>query len=226
MLKISIPTPCHEDWNAMIPNAQGKHCNACAKTVVDFTSMTDDEVKHFLLNRKSEKLCGRFRNEQLHRITINLPHNIFYIPMPLWKKYLAAILIVFSTTLFSCDTHLKGEPIIKEESAVLGGAMAIINTKDTLPTDTSNFIVLPHPLPPPPPTTGVMYIVPTEIQGNIAIKPIEPLVEQGIIAIVDTPKIEEKYNKVGEVLFIEKDSASIKNNKSKDSANCNKKIFL
>jgi hypothetical protein len=55
MLKINIPTPCHEDWNAMIPNAQGRHCNACVKTVVDFTSMTDDEVKYFFLIKKKKK---------------------------------------------------------------------------------------------------------------------------------------------------------------------------
>jgi hypothetical protein len=109
MLKISIPTPCHEDWGAMTPNEQGRHCTSCAKTVIDFTSMSDEEVKYFFINKKEEKVCGRFKNEQLHRIVIELPHNIFYLPMPGWKKFLVASLVTFSTTLFSCNTSIKGE---------------------------------------------------------------------------------------------------------------------
>jgi hypothetical protein len=217
MLKISIPTPCHEDWNAMIPNAQGKHCNACAKTVVDFTGMTDDEVKHFLLNRKDEKLCGRFRNEQLHRITIDLPHNIFYLQMPLWKKYLAAILIVFSTTLFSCDTHLTGETITKQDNQVLGGAIATKNLNDTLKIDTTNFV---EPINTVEITTVGNIQPPIEIQGDIAIEPMPLQIDMGVIEIADTLKIEEKYNKVGEVNFI--DSVATK---AKDTLNCDTKIF-
>ncbi len=95
---------------AMTPNEQGRHCTSCAKTVIDFTAMNDDEVKYFFLNKKEEKVCGRFKNVQLHRIIVELPHNIFYLQMPGWKKFLVASLLVFSTTLFSCETTVKGEP--------------------------------------------------------------------------------------------------------------------
>ncbi|MEI9959405.1 MAG: hypothetical protein WDM90_24505 [Ferruginibacter sp.] len=111
MLKISIPTPCYQDWDAMIPNTQGRLCNSCAKTVVDFTNMSDEEVKYFFINKKEECVCGRFRNTQLQRITIELPQNIFHIQMPFWKQFLVASLLVFSSTLFSCDTTTKGDVI-------------------------------------------------------------------------------------------------------------------
>lgn len=104
MLKISIPTPCHEDWNTMIPAETGRHCRSCAKTVVDFTSMSDEEVKNYFLNNKEGNTCGRFRQSQLNRAVIELPQNIFSIKMPLWKKFLAACLIAFGTSLFSCET--------------------------------------------------------------------------------------------------------------------------
>jgi hypothetical protein len=112
MLKITIPKPCHEDWDKMTPNEHGRHCAACAKTVTDFTLMSDEEVKHFFFNKKEEKTCGRFRSEQLNRIVITLPQNIFYIRIAKWKKFLAACLLAFSTTLFSCETKItQGEPL-------------------------------------------------------------------------------------------------------------------
>ena len=103
MLKISIPTPCHEDWNQMTPNQQGRHCDSCMKTVVDFTSMSDEQVQHFLINNQQEHSCGRFTSRQLQTIQVELPPDIFIIQMPLWKQFLAACLIVFATTLFSCE---------------------------------------------------------------------------------------------------------------------------
>jgi hypothetical protein len=35
---ISIPTPCHENWDGMTANKTGKHCGVCKKDVIDFTS--------------------------------------------------------------------------------------------------------------------------------------------------------------------------------------------
>ena len=116
MLKISIPEPCHEDWDKMSSVETGRHCKSCAKTVVDFTRMSDEAVQHYFLNKKEEKVCGRFKQMQLEHIVIELPQNILIIKMPLWKKFLAACLIVFSTTLFSCETKVKGEPNILVEN--------------------------------------------------------------------------------------------------------------
>ena len=64
-LTLTIPAPCHESWAAMTPAAQGRHCTACAKTVVDFSCMTDVEVLAML--RRPAGTCGRFRADQLHR---------------------------------------------------------------------------------------------------------------------------------------------------------------
>jgi hypothetical protein len=114
MYKISIPKPCHEDWNAMTPNEQGRHCNACAKTVVDFTAMSDEDVKYFFLH-KNEKVCGRFMPAQLHNLVIDLPEHVFFMEMPLWKKFLLASLVIFGATLFSCNTSMNGQPIQPEE---------------------------------------------------------------------------------------------------------------
>lgn len=112
MLQLSIPKPCHEDWNGMQPADQGRHCNACAKTVIDFTSMSDDEVKNFLLSKADERVCGRFNSDQLHRINISLPEDIFEYRLPWWKHFLAASLVAFSMLMFSCTTTVNGEPLL------------------------------------------------------------------------------------------------------------------
>lgn len=123
MLKISIPTPCHEDWDKMYPNEQGRHCNSCMKTVVDFTNMTDEEVKHFLIGKHDQHLCGRFTGRQLQRIQVEIPANIFQLKMPWWKQFLVACLITFSTTLFSCE--IKHSDPIKLKAASQGEVLSI-----------------------------------------------------------------------------------------------------
>jgi hypothetical protein len=63
---LHIPKPCHEDWNKMSPTQQGRHCESCCKTVVDFEMMTDQQVLNFFAHAKGET-CGRFGSDQLNR---------------------------------------------------------------------------------------------------------------------------------------------------------------
>jgi hypothetical protein len=65
-LHIAIPEPCHENWQAMTPNEQGRHCLSCQKTVVDFTFMSDQEILHHI-STASSHICGRFNNDQLNK---------------------------------------------------------------------------------------------------------------------------------------------------------------
>ncbi len=65
-LKVSIPTPCHEDWKKMLPNGNGRYCLSCEKTVVDFTNKKSDEIKFFLDNAMGE-VCGRFKKTDVYQ---------------------------------------------------------------------------------------------------------------------------------------------------------------
>jgi len=64
-MRISIENPCHEDWQGMTPEAQGRFCSACEKTVIDFSQMSDAEILQYFSQPRTEKVCGRFRSEQL-----------------------------------------------------------------------------------------------------------------------------------------------------------------
>jgi hypothetical protein len=223
MLKIFIPKPCQEDWAAMTPNEQGRHCTSCAKTVVDFTSMNDEDVKNFFINKREEKVCGRFKNEQLHRIVIELPRNIFYIPMPGWKKFLVASLLVFSATLFSCDTNITGKA--KVETEIPGGSItniepvkkqfdSLIQTK----TCTSSLGV-----------TQIEVILPItvgEIQPPYAV---EQTIKGDTIfqdnTTMGTPAIIKAPEKMGDIEIPNPDSLKTKNPPKADSMNCDTQVY-
>ena len=92
-LRIDIPQPCHENWQAMTPAEQGRHCAACDKVVMDFTAMSEAEIKAFFA-QKPKKTCGRFRPDQLR--TYTLPTQGFRIG---WRPALAAIGLGLSAVL-------------------------------------------------------------------------------------------------------------------------------
>ncbi len=84
-LQVSIPAPCHEDWNRMTPVGRNqRHCGSCAKNVTDFSWMTDREIHQFLAVAGNH-LCGRFRADQLER-----PIRALVKPVTGWRSLAAA----------------------------------------------------------------------------------------------------------------------------------------
>jgi hypothetical protein len=100
--KITIPEPCRENWDEMTPKDSGRFCMNCSKTVVDFTTMLTEEVQHFFVQNQNNRICGRFKDEQLDTITIQIPSQILYTQINYHKIFLLALFIAMGTTLFSC----------------------------------------------------------------------------------------------------------------------------
>lgn len=108
-MKINIPEPCNENWGSMTPNELGRFCISCQKTVVDFTNWSTPDIQNYFAKHYGQKVCGRFKNEQLSRINIQIPTQLFS-NIPPSRKFALALLIVFGTTLFSC-TNNNGQKV-------------------------------------------------------------------------------------------------------------------
>ena len=65
-MRLSVPKPCHEDWNKMTLNEQGAFCKVCAKTAVDFSKMTDEEVLNYFKSKGEKKLAAALRHRSWH----------------------------------------------------------------------------------------------------------------------------------------------------------------
>jgi hypothetical protein len=110
-MKIAINNLCHENWDAMTPNEKGAFCSACQKTVVDFSKKTTEEIKSFFNTvPQTEKVCGRFKEEQLTELSF----DDFFEKFKSWilpRRIAAILFFVFGMSLFSCQTT-KPEPLM------------------------------------------------------------------------------------------------------------------
>lgn len=107
--RISIPKPCHENWDQMLPEEQGRHCLSCCKTVIDFSNWDDESILAYLKQKSSERVCGRFNTEQLELAPApqqELAHQVMRSGMPLLRKVAAIIVLFFGLAGFQ-DAHAQ-----------------------------------------------------------------------------------------------------------------------
>lgn len=166
--KISIPKPCHEDWNTMTPTDKGKFCDSCAKNVIDFTNMSDAEIKNYLITKKEERVCGHFRKQQLDTITIEIPRQVLFSQTQFRKIFLLALLFTMGTTLLSCADEAGNKQKIEN----------VVIARDTITPESNNGAPKTKtedtkPLPPPrvTHTTGIVAMEPAPeeyLTGEVA----------------------------------------------------------
>ncbi|UMQ42972.1 TonB-dependent receptor plug domain-containing protein [Chryseobacterium sp. Y16C] len=65
-MKITIPKPCHENWETMTREEKGRFCSVCSKKVRDFTVASDEEIID-VFSSSTEEICGHFYESQLNR---------------------------------------------------------------------------------------------------------------------------------------------------------------
>jgi len=102
---VAINEPCHESWEKMNPEDQGRHCDQCCKIVVDFTKMSNKAIAKYLEQRTEQKVCGRFKVEQVSSLPKSRIRFSFSI-----QRFAAAVFIAFGSFLFaSCSSSKPHE---------------------------------------------------------------------------------------------------------------------
>lgn len=115
---VRIPEPCHEDWNKMTVDEKGRFCNVCSKSVVDFTGKTDTEIHSILIEKSTEKVCGRFNKNQVER-PIDTQYYPIHTSSGFRKAFLSAVFLVFGAFLFSCKDD-SGKVVGESDIQVMG----------------------------------------------------------------------------------------------------------
>lgn len=128
---LHIQEPCHENWEAMSPDQQGRFCQSCAKRVIDFSQMSDHQILD-ILSKASGNTCGRFTSGQLERPMGEEKKTIPFFLKP-YKIALASMvpLFILSSEAPAQDIQLKGKVSTRQEIPalpVLLGDVNIVNS--------------------------------------------------------------------------------------------------
>lgn len=73
-VKISIKKPCSEKFSNFSTTASGGFCGSCQEEVIDFTSMSSEEIEQHFRN-SSTNTCGRFKASQLTTYIPTMKHT-------------------------------------------------------------------------------------------------------------------------------------------------------
>lgn len=94
-ITLTVPTTCTQDWSAMQPVLDGRHCGSCQSVVHDFTQFSDAELVAWFANHTGPA-CGRLRSDQL-----NLPiyDNQPAVPTGVrgWVRWVVALVLGWQT---------------------------------------------------------------------------------------------------------------------------------
>ena len=64
--QLAITSPCQQNWSDMKSQPDGHFCMNCSKIVIDFTAMSDNEIRKYMENNQG-KVCGRLHTSQANR---------------------------------------------------------------------------------------------------------------------------------------------------------------
>jgi hypothetical protein len=160
-IAISIPKPCHEDWNAMIPHPGSgpgrapRFCDSCQHSVADLTTATDAELVALFTSDTKPK-CARFDPRQLERVLGESPTSRNHaLPIAAFSSLLAVAAGQEAMAQGGALPPMVGEPAISAPpppNLMVKGKMRVA---PSLPLDTvapctikmGEVMPVPHSIP-------------------------------------------------------------------------------
>ncbi|MDT3404632.1 energy transducer TonB [Mucilaginibacter terrae] len=85
---VKLSFTCSENWDAMAPTPNGRHCNKCNKTIHDFTNSKVEEFRA-VMAENDYSICGHFTQNQISSMKA-----------PFWKKWVSVGLVLIGFNFF------------------------------------------------------------------------------------------------------------------------------
>lgn len=105
-IKPTLTFNCPENWDKMKIGLVSRYCDSCKRDVQDFTKLTREEILHFLLINRNNKVCGRFYKSQLDYHHKDMLVIIDSFIQKNKNSNLSFFLLAIGTmTLLSCSTN-------------------------------------------------------------------------------------------------------------------------
>lgn len=172
-IKLTIPKPCHEDWNHMTPGTRPeagrgeRFCGSCQHHVADLTRATDAELLA-LFTSDARPRCARFDPQQLDRLLGEAGPARSPVPVAAFTSLLAVA--AGQDAMAQAELHVKGEPAVERTAPLITVRMGLARIDAPPPVDAitlGEVMPLPHatPLPSEPvgAITGDTIVVPQEV---------------------------------------------------------------
>ena len=180
-ITISVPKPCHENWEVMTQQAQGRHCAQCDHVVADLTTATDAQLVALFTSDAKPK-CARFDPRQLDRALGAAEH-----------QRSSAIPVAAFTSLLAVATGC--ETVAQQGAPIMLGEPAIAQPLPPPPLVTGKIMFVPEPkdsVPKCSVITGdtIATLIPDRAEvGEVSIE-VEGLIKGDVELVADQPGID------------------------------------
>jgi hypothetical protein len=110
---------CAENWDKMSPTEKGKFCEVCTKEVIDFTTLSKNEIIAVFKKNNYQALCARAYSTQLSTIYFEDSLENVSWNLPFWQKFLLVFLVCFGPELLNVNlVFAQDSTLVQTEEVV------------------------------------------------------------------------------------------------------------
>lgn len=129
--KFELTYKCTQSWDNMSPSSNGRYCEFCSKTVIDFTNLSSKEINKF----SGEKdLCARFYPSQMDTAIVKPIESSKYLKLMLFFSALS--ISISGKNLINTDSN--NSKIELSSSKISAEAFVLIDDKKKKHSDSTD----------------------------------------------------------------------------------------
>jgi hypothetical protein len=128
---------CAENWDKMNPTEKGKFCEVCTKEVIDFTTLSKNEIIAVFKKNNFQSLCARAYSSQLNTIYLEDSLENVSWNLPFWQKFLLVLLVCFGPEFLNVNLVFAQDSTLVQTEEVVQDTLKpqIAQLEDSLKID-------------------------------------------------------------------------------------------